>query len=234
MAFVQATCNSTPTGTGTKHLIQAYGSNVASGNLLVVFVCGSVATPTISDTIGTSFGSPVTSVDDSGDGERLQCWVGTAPSSGANTVDVAYSAGLGDGWIGIAEFSGRSGTVTTSGTVLMTPAGTNVVSCPNGSSISIAAHDDLAFAMVVTGAYLANNWSVATGSGFTEQCESGVTDVKLDGALHTQNDMSANASYVAQSQAANRDASVGIVLSLAQSGGGGGGATNHMRRIHPF
>jgi len=233
MAFVQATCNSTPTGSGTKHLTQAYGSNVTSGNLLVAFVCGSIATPTISDTIGTSWGSPVTSVDDAGDGERLQCWIGVAPSSAANTVDVTFGSALGDGWIGIAELSGRSGTVTASGTVLMTPTGNpNIFSCPNGSTISIAAHDDVVFAMVETGAFDTNQWSVASGSGFTERCETGGGS-NLDGAIHTADDVAVNASYVAQSQAANRNACVGIVLSLAQSGGGGG-MTNHMRRVHPF
>jgi hypothetical protein len=219
MAFVQAACNSTPI---SNTLVQAYTSNVTSGNLLVVFACSGIETPSISDTRGTSW-TAGPSVDDSGDGERLQCWYGLASSSGANTVTVTYSTSQGDGWIAVEELSGRSGTLTTSATVNMHPTASEppfVFTCPNGSTVSIAAHDDLSMASVVTEAYIANNWTA--GTGFTERCESGVTGLKLDGMLETQDDVSANASYAATALSQNQFTSLGILLSFAQSSGGGG------------
>lgn len=74
--------------TQTNAKVVAYSSNVASGSTLIVgfHIEGTCATPTIADTLTTTWGSPVASITTAS--LCFYVWIGAATSSGADTVTI--------------------------------------------------------------------------------------------------------------------------------------------------
>lgn len=92
----------------------AYNQNVVSGNLLIVSLftySGSVASVTITDTVGTSF-SLVRNQDNVG-ANHVAVYAGSAGGSGANTISLSGATGSFNGYC-IHEVYGASTTVDTS------------------------------------------------------------------------------------------------------------------------
>jgi len=90
----------------------AFGSNVVANNLLVVVVgtyndTATINTPT--DTRGTTYTQAGSLLRGGGSPAiMLAVYYGVAPSSGANTVTVTFSANCGDKELKIFEISGES------------------------------------------------------------------------------------------------------------------------------
>jgi hypothetical protein len=157
------------TSTGTS-LGLAYSSNVTSGNLLVVFADVAPSTdannPTvgISDTLGSSYGSPdVTNfVHAVSEASNCSIWHATAPSSGANTVTITSNDSSTYISIAIFEFS-FTGTLSVDGTG---SGGNYTTNASSGtlSTITLTATD-----LVVSG------WDVFTSGGTYSTTNSGFT-----------------------------------------------------------
>ncbi len=96
---------------GNTTLTLAYPFAVTSGNVLVVPVGwegGAATTPTLTDTLLTSYASVVTLT---GGAENCIIFVGIAGSSGANTVAVVLPASAGYNGIHVSEWLNLSATV---------------------------------------------------------------------------------------------------------------------------
>lgn len=96
---------------GSSNQVQlAYGSNVAAGNMLVVFsfVNNGQTFTGISDTLGAVW-TALDEIVDATAGRRGKGWIGQVPvGGGANTVTVTFSGSTTSGSLVIAEISGAT------------------------------------------------------------------------------------------------------------------------------
>lgn len=147
-------------GGGTKAV--AFGSNVASGNLLVAVVIiesGSGATvSSVTDTQGNSY-SAVAAQINSGTSLGIRVYYTTAGSSAANTVTAVVSSG--GVHLGIVEYSGATATVNTSAQA----SGVNDSSGTSSTGNMVGTSDDALIFVTET-----NSGAVVLGgAGYTER-----------------------------------------------------------------
>ena len=90
-----------------------FGRNVTSGDVLIIGRSweSSTSTPSVSDSLGTSFTQAVLNT---GFNVRISVYVGTASSSGADTITATVSGSSFD-WAGCAEIKNVTATVDVSG-----------------------------------------------------------------------------------------------------------------------
>jgi len=156
-SFVQAT-SSGHVGASTS---LAYGSDVASGNLLVVAVSTfQTSTVSISDSQGNTW-QQSGPYSNNGSRDHVSIWYATAKSSGANTVTVTPSASDFTG-LSVLEYSYPGATFSVDGSVTNN-GNTNPVS---SGSIPVNGTGELAIVAFAQG-NLNDAWTA--GSGFTNR-----------------------------------------------------------------
>lgn len=172
-----------PNGSGTPSLVQAttgsgysisFGSNVTSGNLLLVAYKseGTITGVTVSDTLGTSY-SLIGQV--SGEANNMNVYAGVAPASGANRVTIGSPAANYDR-MGIAEVAQAGATVD----------GSAVTSYENGTpwSLDITTTNPVDFIFAAVGGYH-NTMGWTFDSPFTLDSTSDGSDANAIGHLVT-------------------------------------------------
>lgn len=159
--------------------VQAFGSNVVAGNLLIVFcvwVSSTTATCAVTDSQGNTYtGIAATLATNSTQASRSQIFVATAGSSAADTVTMTTSASVGERVIAISEWTGLSGSTSA---VLATSGAT---ANPAANITSVSAATSLLAACSFTGGTetVGSGWtSIANGDGNQAQ-------YKLAGATGT-------------------------------------------------
>lgn len=143
----------------------SFGSNVTSGNRVIVFVAHSYlgCAPTIADSLGSTFTKHVNGTAVSP--RFMHLWSAPLTSSGANTITVTFACGSVSG-VYIAEVSGLDGT---------TPFGGSATNTSNSGNPVLAG----SITPTVNGSYLLawyrNNGSLPSYtpmSGWTEALDS--------------------------------------------------------------
>lgn len=134
MPVIQFNLVSDHVGAGSTDSITLTG--VTSGNFIVVLVLASGATvdSSISDTLGTSYGSPVTS--GSSGTPNAKVWIGTLTASGTCTVSCSTAGFAGNFEIGIWEIQSAT-------TVALDSATTNTTLQLGPPAVTTTAANDL-------------------------------------------------------------------------------------------
>lgn len=161
----------------------AFGSNVVVNNLLVVVIgtyndTATITTPT--DTIGTTYTQAGTLLRSGGSpAVMLAVYYGVAPSSGANTVTVTFSANCGDKELKIFEISGES----TSTPLNQTNGATGSSTAPLSGSITTTA---AGFIIKAVQEYYWTAHNEAAGTPTTGWTEYGDTATGADSASRNE------------------------------------------------
>jgi hypothetical protein len=169
----------TATGIGTGNTI-AYGSNLTTGNLMVVAVLHSYngCPPSISsDTLGSTFTKRVDNV--AVGTRRAHIWTAPIPSGGANTLTFSMSCGS-NSLTAIYELSGHDTTTPFGGSNSSTNTANPVLS----GSIT----------PTVNGSFLAAMMFTASGGSFTPM--SGWDERYDSGGLFAQDDIQTTAATI--------------------------------------
>lgn len=156
-------------GTSAQASALAFGSNVVSGNLLLVALRLGNTTHTftsVTDSVGTTYtqvatGSPQTVATD----HKLYLLWGVAAGSGANTVTVNGS-GFGTNRLTITEYSGNHATPFD----VSAGAGGVATSAVSSGNLTTGTADDLLFACMSDSNGVA---TITAGSGYTKRNDIG-------------------------------------------------------------
>src|SRR5258706_1829582 len=138
----------------------AYGTNITSGNVLIVFVtwgASSGSVISIADSLGTVYTAAGSAAQSTGNG--IQGWIGTAPASGANTVTATLNASLAGSGVRIFEFSGVTLTVDGSS------ANSGTSTSPSSGNFTTTNPGDLLIGSTRGGTIssIESGWTAATG-----------------------------------------------------------------------
>lgn len=182
-------CDNGTCPTSVTSVALAYPSTVTSGNILVVggFADGHGQTVSLSDTLTSSW-TRCSFTDDAGGAGEMGFWWAIAPSSGADTVTLAWSGASQEfNGLQIAEYSGEKSAApidscpapvfTTSGATLSISLGTTT---NNGRVFSFAIDEN---ALVVGGGYtLLDRDDALSEIGEDKAATGGATTATVTGA----------------------------------------------------
>jgi len=171
MAWVHEQSTGTSPAGIAGSIAQAFGSNVKAGGLMVVSTSwgdGTPASPTISDSLGTSWTQIASNLADAGDVQSFAAFYGYAPSAGANTITATYDTTYNFRSLVISEYSGVTGTAVATTSRANGNFGTGADAATSNSAMTPTAAGQLVWGGInVT----SNACAFTPGTGFAERFE---------------------------------------------------------------